>query len=112
MQRTFAMGLCPLQFFVGRTKALKNSGVSPIHRGKCRMLRTMLVVLLCAVALNAQTMPPQADQELARDIYKQFIEVQSGFTTGSTTPVAEAAAARLRAAGFPESDIFLGGADA
>jgi len=72
----------------------------------------MLVVLLCAVALNAQTMPPQADQQLAREIYKQFIEVQSGFTTGSTTPVAEAAAARLRAAGFPESDIFVGGADA
>jgi acetylornithine deacetylase/succinyl-diaminopimelate desuccinylase-like protein len=30
--------------------------------------------------------------------------------TGATTPVAEAAAARLRAAGFAESDIFVGGA--
>jgi acetylornithine deacetylase/succinyl-diaminopimelate desuccinylase-like protein len=55
--------------------------------------------------------PPQADQQLAHDIYKQFIEIQSGFTTGSTTPVAEAAAARLKAAGFPDSDIFVGGAD-
>ncbi len=55
-------------------------------------------------------MPPEADKQLARDIYKQLIEIKSGFTTGETTPVAEAMAARLRAAGFPDSDIFLGGA--
>jgi acetylornithine deacetylase/succinyl-diaminopimelate desuccinylase-like protein len=48
--------------------------------------------------------------KLAHDIYKQFIEIQSGYSTGSTTPVAEAAAARLKEAGFSESDIFLGGA--
>jgi acetylornithine deacetylase/succinyl-diaminopimelate desuccinylase-like protein len=75
------------------------------------MLRLMWIALFCAAALSAQTMPPQADQQLAHDIYKQFIEIQSGFTTGSTTPVAEAAAARLKAAGFPDSDIFVGGAD-
>ena len=55
-------------------------------------------------------MPPEADKQLAHDIYKEFIEIQSGFTTGSTTPVVEAAARRLKAAGFPDSDIFLGGA--
>src|SRR6202789_4573188 len=58
----------------------------------------------------AQTMPPTADMKLAHDIYKQFVEIQSGYTTGSTTPVAEAAAARLKEAGFPDSDLFLGGA--
>lgn len=52
-----------------------------------------------------------AEKKLARDIYKEFVEIQSGYTTGATTPVAEAAAARLRAAGFPESDIFVGGAN-
>src|SRR5579872_128451 len=39
-----------------------------------------------------------------------MIEIKSGFTTGATTPVAEAVAKRLRAAGFSDSDIFLGGA--
>jgi acetylornithine deacetylase/succinyl-diaminopimelate desuccinylase-like protein len=53
---------------------------------------------------------PDADRQLARDIYKQFVEIQSGYTTGATTPVAEAAAARLKAAGFTDSEIFLGGA--
>ncbi len=55
-------------------------------------------------------MPPEADRQLAREIYKQMVEIQSGFTTGATTPVAEAVASRLKAAGFPDSDIFVGGA--
>jgi acetylornithine deacetylase/succinyl-diaminopimelate desuccinylase-like protein len=72
--------------------------------------RILPVVLVCAVAASAQTTRPDSEKQLAHDIYKQFIEIQSGFTTGSTTPVAEAAAARLKAAGFADSDIFLGGA--
>ncbi len=59
---------------------------------------------------GAQTVRPDAEKQLAHDIYKEFIEIQSGYTTGATTPVAEAAAARLKAAGFPDSDIFVGGA--
>jgi acetylornithine deacetylase/succinyl-diaminopimelate desuccinylase-like protein len=57
-----------------------------------------------------RTLPPAADRALARSIYKEFVETKSGFTTGSTTPVAEAAARRLRTAGFAASDIFIGGA--
>src|ERR1700677_2588278 len=76
------------------------------------MLRaaSFLSILTIAVGLCAQTMPPEPDKQLARDIYQEFIEIKSGFTTGSTTPVAEAAARRLNAAGFPDSDIFVGGA--
>ena len=72
------------------------------------MLRVSL--FFCATLAVAQTTSPDADRQLARSIYKEFIEIQSGFSTGSTTPVAEAAAKRLKAAGFPDSDIFLGGA--
>ena len=70
-------------------------------------------VLLCIAPLacfGASTMPPDADQRLAHDIYKEMVEIKSGFTTGATTPVVEAVAQRLRAAGFPDSDIFIGGA--
>src|SRR6202041_138166 len=84
--------------------------------GDCMIARTLLraivanACLAAGFATYAQTMPPAADMKLAHDIYKQFVEIQSGYTTGSTTPVAEAAAARLKEAGFPDSDIFLGGA--
>ena len=54
-------------------------------------------------------MPPVAEQKLALEIFKEMIESKSGFETGATTPIASVAA-RLKAAGFPASDIFIGGA--
>src|SRR5579871_3254320 len=74
------------------------------------MLRFFVVTPLLAACLAAQTMPPEAERELARSIYKEMVEIKSGFTTGATTPVAQAVESRLKAAGFPASDIFVGGA--
>ena len=68
-----------------------------------------LLFAVCCASLHAQTATPAADKQLAREIFKEYIEIQSGTTTGATTPVVEAAAKRFRAAGFPESDIFVGG---
>src|SRR6266567_5186121 len=65
---------------------------------------------LCILSVFAgDVMPPEAEQRLAREIYKEMIEVKSGFTTGATTPIAESVATRFKAAGFPASDIFVGG---
>ena len=75
-----------------------------------RTLLRAFVANACLAAPSvacAQALPPPADMKLAHDIYKQFSEIHSGYSTGATTPVAEAAAARLKEAGFPESDIFL-----
>src|ERR1019366_3287827 len=74
-----------------------------------RILRALILALAAPALLAQSPASLTPDQQLAHDIFKQFIEIKSGYTTGSTTPVAEAAAARLRAAGFPDSDIFLGG---
>jgi acetylornithine deacetylase/succinyl-diaminopimelate desuccinylase-like protein len=70
----------------------------------------LLIALLCASFLAAGSLPPEPERQLARALYRELIEIKSGFKTGATTPAAEAMAARLRAAGFPESDIFIGGA--
>jgi len=69
-----------------------------------------VLVLASASVAVAQTMPPESEQQLARAIYKEMVEINSGFTTGATTPVVEGVARRLKAAGFPDADIFLGGA--
>lgn len=73
--------------------------------------RAAFIALTLPALAGAQnrTMPPESEQQLARAIYKEMIEVNSAVTTGSTTPIAEAVAARLRAAGFPAADIFVGG---
>ena len=68
-------------------------------------------LLLCSFAcFAASNMPPEEDQRLAHDIYKEMIEIKSGFSTGATTPVVEAVVKRLHGAGFAESDMFVGGA--
>ncbi len=75
-------------------------------------MRRFFFSFACASAglCLAASLPPEADRQLAHDIYKQIVEIQSGYTTGATTPVVEAIAARLRAAGFAGPDIFVGGA--
>jgi acetylornithine deacetylase/succinyl-diaminopimelate desuccinylase-like protein len=72
--------------------------------------RLLLSLTLSGCALCAATLAPEQDQKLAHDIYKELVEIRSGYTTGSTTLVAQAVAARLRTAGFSASDIFIGGA--
>src|SRR5690349_4377991 len=77
------------------------------------MTRAVLyIIVLAAATAQAQDrgMPPESERQLARAIYKEMVEIKSGFTTGTTTPIAEAVARRLRAAGFPNADIFVGGA--
>ena len=69
-----------------------------------------LALLLTTLPLRAaDTMPPEADQRLAREIYKEMVESKSGFTTGATTPIANAIAMRLKAEGFANADLFVGG---
>lgn len=54
----------------------------------------------------------QPDQALTREIFKELIEINTtNNANGSTTAAAEAMAARFKAAGFPEKDIFIGGPD-
>jgi acetylornithine deacetylase/succinyl-diaminopimelate desuccinylase-like protein len=80
--------------------------------------RTALVLSLAPAApLAAQRPKPviytpgnlTAHQQLTRDIYKELVEIQSGVTTGNVTTAAVAMARRLREAGIPDSDVFVGG---
>lgn len=67
----------------------------------------LLCVLLFAQRLNAQI--DGATKQLAHDIFKQLIEINTTDSTGNVTTASEAMAQRFRDAGFPESDIFVGG---
>src|ERR1044071_9730281 len=59
------------------------------------------------LAAQAQTLTPV--QQLAHDIYRELIEINTSDSVGNTTTAANAVAKRFRDAGFPETDIFLGG---
>ncbi len=69
-----------------------------------RSLAAAACVVL-AVGAAAQSRP---DEQRARDIYKELVEINTTDTpAGSVTKAAEAMAARLRAAGFPDADLHL-----
>ena len=64
--------------------------------------RLAWATLVIGSAALAQQNPEDA---LVRDILRELIEIDTTARTGSTGKAAEAMAARLRAAGFPEADV-------
>src|SRR2546422_3873762 len=64
-------------------------------------------VVSCSSAGSAQG--PEKTKQLARDIFKQLIEINTTDSVGNVTTAAEAMATRLRDGGFAESDIHVAG---
>ncbi|MBV9344047.1 MAG: M20/M25/M40 family metallo-hydrolase [Gammaproteobacteria bacterium] len=70
---------------------------------------------LAAVVLGAGAAAPSADQAsdaLAREIFKQLVEINTTDSVGNVTTAAEAMAQRFRAAGFPPADVQVLGDNA
>src|SRR5437868_15069321 len=66
------------------------------------------VIVACAVlssGATAQDGLSAADRALARDIFKQLIEINTTDSLGNTPRAARAMAQRLLAAGFPPADV-------
>src|SRR6266853_5651281 len=73
------------------------------------MKYSWLVILLAAGVVSAQSGP---NDQRAREIFKELIEINTTDTpAGNVTRAAEAVAARLKAAGFPSSDVQVLGPD-
>ena len=75
-------------------------------------MRCLFIALaIAAPSLTAQTAAPpgpatlSAHQRLAREVYKELIEINSADSVGSVTKAVEAMAARFRTAGFPAEDV-------
>ena len=66
-----------------------------------------LPTMLLAQAQQGSALRPE--QQLAHDVYKELVEINTADSTGNVTTAATAVANRFRAAGFPASDIFEGG---
>jgi acetylornithine deacetylase/succinyl-diaminopimelate desuccinylase-like protein len=76
-----------------------------------RSLSLLLAVAPVALAVAAPPVTP-ADQQsdaLAREIFKQLVEINTTDSVGNVTTAAEALAKRFRAAGFPGADVAVVG---
>ena len=81
-------------------------------RSRLPQHRLLLVIALMTCLMPAVTLAQgsgalNAHQQLARDIYKELVEINTTTDAdpGGTTKAAEAMAARLRAAGFSGEDV-------
>ena len=72
------------------------------------MIRALsIVALLLTVPLARAADAPALDQQLFRAIYQELVEINTTDSVGDTVKAAEAMAARLRAAGFPDADLHV-----
>ena len=93
----------------------RRHGVARGHVNMITMRRTLIAAFLplaftCAGVGAGPFLGPQTDKvtrELARDIFKQLIEINTTDSVGSTTVAAEAMVRRLREAGFPADDVVV-----
>src|SRR6266576_5855135 len=84
------------EFWRGSLTSRKNSWTA---------LFAALVSILPAVSNPAVAEGLTPQQQLAFDIYKELVEINTVTATGDTARAADAMAARLRAAGFADADV-------
>src|SRR5262245_32426527 len=65
----------------------------------------MFRALTLSIGMFIALLSDSEDDRLARDIYRELIEINTTDSIGNTTKAAEAMAARLKEAGFPATDI-------
>lgn len=70
-----------------------------------RLCAAVIATLIAAAPASSRAEALTPQQQLAFDIYKELIEIDTTTATGDTRQAAEAMAARLRAAGFAEGDV-------
>jgi acetylornithine deacetylase/succinyl-diaminopimelate desuccinylase-like protein len=76
--------------------------MTPVHSSALTLLAA--ITLACAPSsITAQPLTPH--QQLARDIFKELVEINTVTATGDTLIAAQAMAARLKAAGFTDADV-------
>ena len=74
-------------------------------RRRSGILSAALISIVVAGSHSSGAAALGAEQQLAFDIYKELVEIDTTTATGDTGQAADAMAARLRAAGFDESDV-------
>jgi acetylornithine deacetylase/succinyl-diaminopimelate desuccinylase-like protein len=87
-----------------------------VHKFKDRSGKAVHLSIVFTMLLPLLALPPAASfqnsqltphQQLAREIFKELIEIDTTPGSGDTTIAAEAVARRLKAAGFPKNDVLV-----
>ncbi|MEP6780030.1 MAG: M20/M25/M40 family metallo-hydrolase [Gemmatimonadaceae bacterium] len=92
-----------------RTKAARELRPNFVVRASASVVAIVMAAFTVATVAPAQSAAAQKPltpaQQLARDVYKELVEINTMDSVGSTTKAVDAMAARFKAAGFPAKDI-------
>src|SRR5258708_13327013 len=72
------------------------------------LMKRIVAAATTMAAFSALAAPPQdtpAGEQRFRELYKELVETNTTLSAGSCTLAAERVAARLKVAGFPDSDL-------
>jgi len=72
-------------------------------------LAAFFIVLVLAAVSSTRGQAPAPANQLAHDIFKQLIEINTTDSAGNVTTAAEAMAGRLRDAGFTDQELIVAG---
>jgi acetylornithine deacetylase/succinyl-diaminopimelate desuccinylase-like protein len=75
----------------------------------CSLSIALLVAAASLAAAQGTAAAPDPQRQLAREIFKELIEIDTTDASGDCTRAAAAMAARFRAAGFPAADVEVVG---
>jgi acetylornithine deacetylase/succinyl-diaminopimelate desuccinylase-like protein len=90
-----------------RCRSDSNCNLSP-KKLVMRPFRFAFALIVVAVLpLGAQARPLDPNQRLAREVYKELVEINTVDSVGSVTKAAQAMEKRFLAAGFPAKDVHL-----
>ena len=72
-----------------------------------RLFFALAATAVLALNVGAQRAPKTKWDSVAHDLFKELIEINTQGSNGNTITAAQAMAARLKAAGFPDSDVVV-----
>src|ERR1043166_4621736 len=72
-----------------------------------RLIFAFLAAATVSSAAGAQRAPKTKWDSVAHDLFRELIEINTQGSDGNTITAAQAMAARLKAAGFPDSDVVV-----
>ncbi len=75
------------------------------HALRGHLCAALIAAVIAAAPASLRAEALTAQQQLAFDIFKELVEIDTTTATGDTRRAAEAMAARLRAGGFPDADV-------
>lgn len=84
---------------------MDSGGERNIAQGMIRGMKRSAAALCVVFASVAHAGPRAAHEQLAFEIYRELIEINTVTNSGDTARAADAMAARLLAAGFPKEDV-------